>query len=133
MSFCGEIVFSVTNHDFIEVDFGTDIMPTKVIHKGDIIILNKKASKNRWIYELKYNNEKEFIESLEKISNQLCNRREYIKYLGEIYDEVNFSIYVRSEFAQIGFSLPCYILKKISSLNCTLDFDILSFGEMPDK
>lgn len=63
----------------------------------------------------------------------MCNKREYIRYLGEIYDEVNFSIYMRSEFAQIGFSLLRYILKKNSSLNCTLDFDILSFGEMPDK
>lgn len=133
MNFCGEIVFSITDDDCIEVDFGTDIMPTKIIHKGDIIILRKKAPKNRWIYELKYNNEKEFIESLEKILNQLCNKRKYIKYLGEIYDEVNFSIYVRSEFAQIGFSLPSYILKKISSLDCTLNFDILSFGKVPDK
>lgn len=47
MSFCGEIVFSVTNHDFIEVDFGTDIMTTKVIHKGDIIISARKAPKKQ--------------------------------------------------------------------------------------
>ena len=50
-----------------------------------------------------------------------------------IYDEVDITIYIRSEFAQIGYSLPSHILEKASSLGCSLHFDILSFGMAIDE
>ncbi len=92
-----------------------------------------RAPKYKWIYEIKYNDEQEYIESLEKMIDKLCKRKEYIKELMAIYDEVYITIYIRSEFAQIGYSLPSHILKKISLLGCTLHFDILSFGMAIDE
>ena len=82
MNFNGEIVFAITDDNPIEVDFGEDMLPTRIIDKDDRIALGMKAPKYRWMYE----------------------------------------------FAQIGYSLPDYILKKVSSLGCSLHFDILSFG-----
>ena len=37
-------------------------------------------------------------------------------------------IYIRSELAQIGFSLPDGLLKRLALSGCALNFHILSFG-----
>lgn len=50
----------------------------------------------------------------------------------KVYEEVSIDIYVRSDFAEIGYSIPSYILKKLSLLDCTLNFEILSFGMAVD-
>lgn len=62
MEFNGEIVFDIADVNHIEVDFGADISPTKTINKGDVVALGRKASKYRWIYEIKYDGEKEYFE-----------------------------------------------------------------------
>ncbi len=129
----GEIVFDVADDNPIEVNFGEDMLPTRIINKGDVLALGMRAPKYKWIYEIKYNDEQEYIESLEKMIDKLCKRKEYIKELMAIYDEVYITIYIRSEFAQIGYSLPSHILKKASSLGCTLHFDILSSGMVIDE
>ena len=85
------------------------------------------------MYEVKYDNEREYLENLEKIISQLCERSEYINQLTKIYEEVSISIYIRSDFAEIGFSLPSMIFKKMSLLDCTLNFEILSFGMAIDE
>lgn len=128
MEFNGEIVFGIADANPIEVDFGGDILPTKTIDKGSIIALGKKAPKYRWVYIVKYNNEKEYLESLEKMISQLCEKSDYVNQLTKIYDEVYISIYIRSDFAEIGFSLPSNIFKKMSLLECAVNFEILSFG-----
>lgn len=128
MEFNGEIVFDIADVKHIEVDFGTDILPTKTISKGDVVALGRKAPKYRWMYEIKYDGEKEYLENLEKIISQLCERREYVNQLVKIYEEVSINIYIRSDFAEIGFFLPNNILKKMSLLNCTFNFEIFSFG-----
>ncbi|MDE7446200.1 MAG: DUF4279 domain-containing protein [Lachnospiraceae bacterium] len=133
MDFNGEIVFDIADVKRIEVDFGTDILPTKVINKGEEVALGRKAPKYRWMYEVKYDSEREYLENLEKIISQLCERSEYINQLTKIYEEVSISIYIRSDFAEIGFSLPSIILKKMSLLDCTLNFEILSFGMAIDE
>lgn len=38
------------------------------------------------------------------------------------------NIYIRSEFAEIGFALPSSIIKKMSLIECSLNFEIFSFG-----
>lgn len=128
MEFNGEIVFDIADVRPIEVDFGTDILPTKTIHKGDVVALGRKAPKYRWIYEIKYDGEKEYFEHLEKIISQLCERSEYVNQLTKIYQEVSINIYIRSEFAEIGFALPNSIMKKMSLIDCSLNFEIFSFG-----
>lgn len=128
MGFNGEIVFDIADIKYIDVNFGTDVLPTKTIKKGDVVALGRKASKYRWMYEIKYDDEKEYYKSLEKMISQLCERREYINQLTKIYEEVSINIYIRSDFAEMGFSLPSIILEKISLLNCTLNFEIFSYG-----
>lgn len=133
MDFNGEIVFDIADDNCIEVDFETDILPTKIINKGDVIALGKKAHKFKWIYQMEYNNANEFIERLEKMLNQLCKRSEYVNKLVAKYDEVSISIYIRSEFAEIGYSLPSDILKKMSMLDCRFNVEIFSFGMVLDE
>lgn len=128
MKFNGEIVFDIADMKHIEVDFGTDILPTRVINKDDIVALGRKAPKFRWMYEIKFSGEKEYLVSLEKMINLLCKKREYVNYLTRIYDEVSINVYIRSDFAEIGYSIPSHIIKELSLLECTLNFEILSFG-----
>lgn len=61
MEFNGEIVFGIADANPIKVDFGEDILPTKIIDKGSIVALGRKAPKYIWTYILKYNNEKEYL------------------------------------------------------------------------
>ena len=39
---------------------------------------------------------------------------------------------MRSEFAELGCSIPNQILKKLSLLDCPLNFSVLSFGMAPN-
>ena len=128
MEFNGEIVFDIADVKQIEVDFGTDILPTKTINKGDMVALGRKAPKYRWMYQIKYDGEKEYFENLEKMINQFCDKKEYVNQLTKIYEEVNVNIYIRSDFAEIGFSLPSSLLKKMPLLDCSFNFEIFSFG-----
>ena len=70
----------------------------------------------------------EVLESLEKMANQLSDKAEYVNKLARIYEEVSIIINMRSEFAEIGCSIPSHILKKLSALDCPLNFSVLSFG-----
>lgn len=126
--FNGEIMFEIADVKHIEINLGTEIKPTKIVNKGDIVALGRKAPKHRWIYEIKYEDENEYFESLDKMLNQLCEKREYINQLTKTYEEVSINIYIRSDFAEIGYSVPNRILKKLSLLDCALNFEILSFG-----
>jgi len=126
--FNGEIVFSIADNKSLEVDFGAEIIPSKIVNKGDMVALGKKAPKNKWMYKIVYGNGKEYSDSLEKMVNQLCNKVEYVNDLARTYEDVSIMIYVRSDFAEIGYAIPSHILKKLALLDCSLNFSILSFG-----
>lgn len=126
--FNGEIVFDIADEKKLEVDLGAEIIPTKIVNKDDVVALGRKAPKNRWMYKISYGNEKEYLESLDKMVKQLSDKVEYVNKLTRIYEEVSIIIYMRSEFAEIGCSIPNYILKRLSLLDCPLNFNILSFG-----
>ena len=128
MNFYGEIVFEIADDKQVEVDFGGKILPTKVVAKGDVVTLGRKAPKNRWLYKVKYDQEGKYLETLDMFVTRLCNQNEYINRLTKIYEEVSVNIYIRSDFAEIGFSIPSSILKKMSLLDCTVNFEILSYG-----
>ena len=130
--FNGEIVFAIADIEHLKVDFGTEIVPTKIVNKDDLVVLGRKAPKNKWMYKIAYGNEKEYLESLENMVNQLCSKAEYVNELVRTYEEVSIVIYVRSEFAEIGYAIPSHILKKLSLLDCSFDFSILSFGMVID-
>lgn len=126
--FNGEIVFDITDGKQIEIDLGAEMMPTKIVNKGNVVALGRKAPKNKWLYKISYDNEKEYLECLDKMATQLSGKAEYVNELTRIYEEVSIIIYMRSEFAEIGCSIPSHILKKLALLDCPLNFSILSFG-----
>lgn len=128
----GEIVFGIADEKHLDVDLGPEMMPTKIINKGDAVVLGRKAPKNRWMYKISYDNEKEYLESLDKMVNLLSGKAEYINELTRTYEEVSIKIFMRSEFAEMGYSIPSQIIKKLSLLDCPLDFYILSFGMVID-
>ncbi len=130
--FNGEISFEIADAEYIEVNLGTEIKPSKIVNKGGVVALGRKAPKYKWIYEIKYDSEKGYFNSLDKMVNQLCERKEYINQLTSRYEEVSINIYIRSEFAEIGYSIPNHILKKLSLLDCSVNFSILSFGMAMD-
>lgn len=124
----GEIVFDIADIKHLKVDLGPEMMPTKIINKDDIVVLGRKAPKNKWLYKIPYDNEKEYLKSLDKMVSQLYSKAEYVNELTRTYEEVSITIYMRSEFAELGCSIPNHILKKLSLLDCPLNFSILSFG-----
>lgn len=126
--FNGEIIFDIADTKQLEVDLGSGMLPTKIVNKGDMVALGRKAPKNRWMYKIAYGDAKEYLESLDKMVNQLCSKAEYIHELTTMYEEVSIIIYMRSEFAELGYSIPSHILKKLALLDCSLNFSILSFG-----
>lgn len=126
--FNGEIVFGIADEKHLEVDLGEDVKPGKIVNKGDVVALGRKAPKNRWMYKISYSDEKEYLESLDKMVNKLSGKAEYINELTKIYEEVSIMIYIRSEFAEIDYTIPSHILKKLALLDCPLNFSILSFG-----
>ncbi len=79
-----------------------------------------------------FNDEKEYLTKLDNLLSGLCEKTEYINQLVREYEEVNITIYIRSDFAQLGYSLPGYIIKKLVLLDCDMYFDILSFGKVRD-
>lgn len=125
-------MFGISDSSYVDVDFGKDILPTKIINKGDIIVLGRKASKYKWMHEEVFSGEKEYLEKLNDLFDKLCERAEYINQLVKRYEDVNVTIYIRSEFAQIGYFLPNYIIRKMVHLNCDIHFDILSSGKVID-
>lgn len=130
--FNGEIVFGIADEKHLEVDLGEDVKPGKIVNKGDVVALGRKAPKNRWMYKISYSDEKEYLESLDKMVNKLSGKAEYINGLTKIYEEVSIMIHIRSEFAEIGYAIPSHILKKLALLDCPLNFSILSFGMAAD-
>lgn len=126
--FNGEIVFDIADVKRLEVDLGAEMIPTKIVNKDDVVALGRKAPKNRWLYKISYGNEKEYLDSLDEMLTQLSSKAEYINELTRTYEEVSITIYIRSEFAEIGCSIPSHILKKLALLDCPLNFSILSFG-----
>ena len=128
----GEIVFIVADVKPLDVDFGERMMPTKIVNKGDVVVLGKRAPKNKWMHKITYNSESEYLAGLEEMMCQLCSNAEYVNELVKTYEEVNIMINVRSEYAELGYTIPNHILKKMSLLDCSLDFNVLSFGMATD-
>ncbi len=133
MKFHGSITFAIADEKNIDVDFGVDIMPTKTVKRGDVILGGREAPENRWKYILEFGDEEEYYRNLERMINQLCEKSDYVNQLTKIYGEVSMKIFIGSDFAQIGFSLPNHILKKIALLDCEVSIEIISFGMVENE
>lgn len=133
MDFNGDIVFAVADTRPLNIDFKTELLPTKIIKKGDVIVAERKAPKNRWVYKVKFNGYDEYLGKLEEVLDKLSEDCEYIYQLMDMYEEVMIIVYIRSDFGQIGYSLPITIIRKLALIGCTISFDILSFGMVESK
>lgn len=51
MYFNGDIVLGISDQSYTDVDFGKDILPTKVINKGDVIALGRRAVRHKWMHK----------------------------------------------------------------------------------
>jgi len=129
----GEIAFVISDSQALDISFHSGILPTKIVNKGDGIALGRKALQNRWLSIIKFNGQEEYLEKLEVMVNQLYDERDYITQLKAMYETVSIDIYIRSEFAEIGYSLPHTIFKKLALIDCTMNFAILSFGLAPEE
>ena len=128
MDFCGEIVFAVSDSKNLNIDFETGFLPTKIITKGERLALGKKAPANRWIHVIKFYNQHEYLEQFEKLADQLLRNGKYVNELINTYERVSINIYIRSDYAELGYSLPVGIIKKLALLECPVNYSILSFG-----
>lgn len=124
----GEIVFAISDKKEIHVEFPNGLQPTREINVGDKVALGKVAPMNRWIYKELYEGHEGFYNTLNHIVDMLYLQREYINCLIREYDEVGITIYMRSEYGQMGFTLPSDIIRKCSVLDCPIHVDILSYG-----
>lgn len=74
-----------------------------------------------------------FLDELEKLLSLLAEKEHYIEQLMDQYEEVSINIYIRSELAEIGFTLPQNIIQKLAFIKCPVNFEILSFGMAPNR
>lgn len=114
--------------DFI--DSLLDIKATKIIHKGDIIAVKRISQNNIWLYSIKFD-ENQYNETIEIFMKRLIKSIDIIKELKKKYI-VTLTLYVRSEFAQVGICLEKSIIKMVSQLDLDLEIDVLSFGMVED-
>ena len=126
--FNGEIVFDIADEKSLDIDFGDGLKATKLVHRGDVIALGRKAPKNRWMYKVSFNDVDEYAKKMNDVANKLCSKADYINELIETYDEVGITVYMRSDYAEMGYSISPETMKKLAMLNCPLDFSIISFG-----
>ncbi len=129
MEFCGEIVFAVSDSKKLEIDFGEELLPTRIIIKGEKVALERYAPANRWTHVVKFESPDEYIKNMDSLINKMMKKKGYIKELISIYEEVSINVYIRSDYAEIGYSLPVNIIKKIAELECPINYSILSFGQ----
>lgn len=50
MDFNGEIVFVIADSNDLKVRFNSGFLPTRIVNKGDVIALGRKAPQNRWMH-----------------------------------------------------------------------------------
>lgn len=128
MDFVGEVVFLIADSKSIDTNINLGFLPSKIIKKGDLVALGKKASKNRLLYVLKFSGKNDFLQKLENLLSLLSKKKDYVKQLMSEYEEISIDIYIRSDFAEISFNLPLNIIQKIALIECPVNFEILSFG-----
>ena len=130
----GEVVFSVADDKKeVMVDFGTEIEPTKIVRKGDIVLGNRVAPNNIWMYQESFDTNEQFLPVFEDLLCKLIGRGKYIKELLQKYNNVSLKVYLRSDFGQLGFVIPPQLIDQINRIGCSLEIDILSGGGVLDE
>lgn len=123
-------VFAIYDNklDFVELNNKIAIKPTEIVKKGDRISSVINAKSDAWIYSSGKVEWEKMHEPLNKMLDTLSEYSEFIKYSKEKYEQVGITIFISSESAQIGFSIPNDIMGKINKLNLDLWIEIFSYG-----
>jgi len=132
MYFSGKIVFEILNTGNIESDIIEQLgfEPTKVIVKGNTVgYSNRVAPYNIWAYEKKFE-DSNFSEVLISFYNNLLLNINNIVYVSRQYERTEINIYINTNYAQFGFSLPNNIINVMSKLGLEVNFHFLSSGEV---
>lgn len=124
----GSITLIISNDvlNMIELKKFIKLKPTRFINKGDLLLLNKIADCDRWIYEKKFS-ENDMEQVIDTFFERLCSNNLSVKDFIKTVN-VNLKIGIVSEYGQIGFSLTNNQISVIQSLGLHIDFDIISFG-----
>ena len=102
----------------------------KIIKKGDIISKVVGESKEDvYIYSKKYENIAMVNESFDNFITEILTAKDKICDLSQKYN-VSLRVYIQSSQAQISFSFKKEILLKLKELNLSVDFSIISWGEI---
>ncbi len=86
----------------------------------------KSAPKNIWRYDVKFK-EKTPDEALMELLDLCVNRKETLLSLKQQY-ELSIKLFIRSDFGQLGYTLPASVIKSLAQLEVDLETHILSFG-----
>ena len=127
----GEIEFRIVDDNEINVENVNGIMPTRMLRKGEIKKFGRE-SKNQWSHEEHFNNIDEFEILFSRMLKKLVEKREYIHHIMEIYEYVGITIYLRSDFGQLGWEFTPEMISMMALLGCEVSVDILSGGMVLD-
>ncbi|WP_022777996.1 DUF4279 domain-containing protein [Butyrivibrio sp. AE3009] len=128
----GDIVFKIVDNVEIKVDTINGIDPTKLVKRGEIKKFGRE-SKNLWSHVEHFNNNNEFELHFLEMLTKLCENPENVHQLMETYEYVGITIYIRSDYGQIGWEFSPEMISMIAALGCEVSIDILSGGMVLDN
>ena len=130
----GEFVLTIidSSNMIFEQNFIEKFEPAILVKKGQSIA-NRIAEKNVWSYALEFNSYMDFAERFRLFVNKLSENIHHINELKRSFETIKITIFVRSDYAQLGYQVPSEILCDLAKLKLDLEFQVLSFGLVPAK
>ena len=80
--------------------------------------------KNNWIHTKRFNDINDLNDCIEKIINKVDVKN--IITAKKLYNDVYFSLYLQSDYAQINFFIFSQVIKRLSVFDIDLNISILS-------
>lgn len=116
-----------------EINSALELEPKTLIKKGQMIskALNKKSDTNRWIYEETILDGEQVSQTLTRLLSRLDVGK--ICYVANYCRDLFISVYLNSDYGQIGFELPTEVIGLLNRVGLRLDVHILSFGIVDDN
>lgn len=134
MEVSGSFTFSISdqNLDFKDIESNIGLQPTKIVEKGQPItrLTSREAPYDIWLYEKNIYDGEDIMVHLADLLSDLLPYSKYILEISKHYKQVTIDCYLRSNFAQIGFQISHNTISMLEKLDLSLNFHILSFGEV---
>lgn len=125
----GEIVFRIADEKEIDVRFSSGLKPTKIIKKGEIKKFGRE-SKNQWECIRSFNSYDGFDKAVNELLSELYAVKDEIHTYKQEYDYIGITVYLRSDYGQMGCIFNEDAISKISAIGSELSIDILSGGKV---